>query len=345
MGQGGAKLQDGLLEDFGRSATQKFKNKSEVASIEICANVENITEINTIKQTFTAKLYIEARLMGLAKDDEHNAEMDNVYFQRFGFRNIVEWEDMFRETEACGTDLVLRWRLVGTFEEEMELWDFPLDTQKLQIQFTVSNSNEGKHPVKLEPDLRNSKVRQTNFVLRNVWVLLRDLYFNLEDSDASESARNHTYPILRVVAVVQRRAPYYVWNVYIPMLTFVIMSFMSYFVHKKDVADRMDLSLTLVLTAAAYKFVVAGMLPAVGYLTLLDKYVLACMMFLFLIVVEHGVCSRPPFKMYHMEAMWALAGLYIFINVVFVIRVIYLQFRRRWHRMDATMIKSLRHED
>ena len=45
-------------------------------------------------------------------------------------------------------------------------------------------------------------------------------------------------------------------------------------------------SLTLTLTAAAYKVAIESMTPNIGYLTLLDKYVLGCALFIALTVFE-----------------------------------------------------------
>lgn len=44
--------------------------------------------------------------------------------------------------------------------------------------------------------------------------------------------------------------------------------------------DRLSVTLTLILTAVAYKFVVAASLPQVSYLTILDMHVLVCFVFL-----------------------------------------------------------------
>lgn len=49
------------------------------------------------------------------------------------------------------------------------------------------------------------------------------------------------------------------------------------------------MTLTLILTAVAYKFVVAASLPQVSYLTLLDLHVLACFAFLVVNAVENVV--------------------------------------------------------
>ena len=47
-----------------------------------------------------------------------------------------------------------------------------------------------------------------------------------------------------------------------------------------DVADRLGLSLTLVLTAVAYKLTVASCIPQVSYLTNLDAFVSICFCFM-----------------------------------------------------------------
>ena len=56
---------------------------------------------------------------------------------------------------------------------------------------------------------------------------------------------------------------------------------------RMSTADRLSVTLTLMLTAVAYKFIVASALPQVSYLTSLDTYVLVCFLFLFLISVEN----------------------------------------------------------
>ena len=98
-------------------------------------------------------------------------------------------------------------------------------------------------------------------------------------------------------------------------------------VERTDVASRLSVSLTLVLTAAAYKFVVASMLPAISYFTLLDYYVLSCSLFLFLVVIENGAMSAKtwfghPVNTTAMDAadevvVQSLITLFALMNIVF----------------------------
>lgn len=56
-------------------------------------------------------------------------------------------------------------------------------------------------------------------------------------------------------------------------------------VPQKDAADRMSILLALILSVAAYKSSVAGMLPAKKYLTRLDKYIITAFCGLFVVSV------------------------------------------------------------
>ena len=59
------------------------------------------------------------------------------------------------------------------------------------------------------------------------------------------------------------------------MLIFSFLSLLTFGIPTADVADRLSISLTLLLTSVAFKYAVASLMPPVHYQTLLDGYVLA----------------------------------------------------------------------
>ena len=69
------------------------------------------------------------------------------------------------------------------------------------------------------------------------------------------------------------------------MMTFGLLSFAQYSVTRDEPADRLSITLTLVLTAASYKFATTSMTPAISYITLLDRYVF----FNSLIIVSNAI--------------------------------------------------------
>ena len=66
---------------------------------------------------------------------------------------------------------------------------------------------------------------------------------------------------------------------------------LTYFVNAAQVEDRLGINTTLLLTLAALQFLQGDALPKVPYLTLLDKYLLACFSFLVVLCVENGAVT------------------------------------------------------
>ena len=60
-----------------------------------------------------------------------------------------------------------------------------------------------------------------------------------------------------------------------------------------DLPDRVNLSVTLLLTFFALKFSVAEDLPKLGYLTYIDKKLLCCFFYVVSITISHGCIQHP----------------------------------------------------
>lgn len=109
-----------------------------------------------------------------------------------------------------------------------------------------------------------------------------------ESHDKSASNRGgKNRQILNVTLQVRRNPWYYVYNIVVPIFLIVLMSGSSFVIRPKEIQDRLAASLTLVLTAVAYKYNVMQAVPPVGYLTWLDYYMLMCYVSLFLVVAEN----------------------------------------------------------
>jgi len=90
------------------------------------------------------------------------------------------------------------------------------------------------------------------------------------------------------MVLVSRKPLYAMVNFMLPNFFLVALGFLQFTIPIDEVADRIAVSLTLLLTAAAYRFAITTMVPAVSYLTMLDKYVLACSIFIIIMVIESG---------------------------------------------------------
>jgi len=297
--------------------------------MQIRVNIANITDIDSVQQTFKARVFVTATIPGGASRPGLEDIVDEKYFKGLHIRNAIEEYSTDRKIDVVKEDLQLSWQVSGVFEETMELDNFPFDSQELNVHLRVNNANEDEFPVKLVFQQDASKIQTSLFLLHNTWHLLSGLAFQVTDSDSNLSGRGFTYPNIIIKAKVQRRPLYYVMNVCVPMFSFVCMAFTSFFVPSEDAGDRLALSLTLVLTAAAYKFVVAGMVPALGYLTMLDGFVMWCSFFIFAIVIENAVMSDERMEGYDGHAMAAVACLFCLTNLYYVLHVLWLLWQRR----------------
>ena len=81
----------------------------------------------------------------------------------------------------------------------------------------------------------------------------------------------------------------------LPMALIEALAYGSFAVPREDVADRLSVSLTMVLTAVAFKQIIAAELPNVSYLTLLDVFVLASFASTCLVAFENIVVGQVAF--------------------------------------------------
>ena len=104
-------------------------------------------------------------------------------------------------------------------------------------------------------------------------IIYRDhIAVNVTTSDPSESAAGFVYPRCAFVTTLARRPGYYLTNIVLPMAAITFLTAISAGAVEADgsrlgTGDRLSVSLTLMLTAVAYKFIVASSLPQISYLT------------------------------------------------------------------------------
>jgi len=94
--------------------------------------------------------------------------------------------------------------------------------------------------------------------------------------------------------IIRREPSFFLWNVGFVNFTLVLVSFTVSGIPPSDLADRLSVTLTCMLTSVAFKFVLISMLPVCSYLTLLDRYILASFFLLGLNALENFVVCWLP---------------------------------------------------
>mmetsp|Transcript_41790 Transcript_41790/g.110622 ORF Transcript_41790/g.110622 Transcript_41790/m.110622 type:complete len:384 (-) Transcript_41790:397-1548(-) len=237
----------------------------------------------------------------------------NYYSLQFVETSSARLEHEFNGHHIPGLVHIDMW-IRGTFYEYFELEDFPYDVQKLSIHV---RSTIGEKEYYLVP-----WPKKTGFEMR---CQLPDFTFfdpaliELSDeTDRDGSQRDHR---VIVTAVVRRQPRFYELNVIIMLCMLTTISFVTFFMDARDdLSSNIEITLTLILTAVAFRFSISGKLPTVSYMTVLDKYIMASFLFLMLVVIENLLCALVVPKEYEVLLVIVVAGSWILFNLVFLLR-------------------------
>lgn len=162
------------------------------------------------------------------------------------------------------------------------------------------------------------------------------------------------------LVAVARKPNYHVWTVAVPLALIALMSFGQFSLPLDDdgTSDRMQNTATALLTATAYRTAITTSLPDhLGYLTLMDRFLIACPALLCLNAIETPIALRlgedlpwtHPQQMDHillagLAAIWLLTFSYFAIKARMAFNDARLELGRdRAHIRDignATVAKS-----
>ena len=187
-----------------------------------------------------------------------------------------------------------------------------------ESNFTVDGKPTGIQLVSEEVVGRQSGIlKLSNFCVASFKPLrICDRYVHFDSSltKEDESSSGTIRPILTISVVVGRKPGYYVWNIVVPLLVINGISLGSFAIPSSDTADRLSVSMTMVLTLVAFKLQISDKLPDLSYLTLLDEFVLASFFFVGFISVQNIFSSGEVADMSDDSddlAAWIFVGVYI----------------------------------
>ena len=180
-------------------------------------------------------------------------------------------------------------RVKGDFLEVMELEMYPFDQQALTVSIGLTTRLDGPFPVKFVADQRaKTSLQPDGFKLVETEYVCGEVVL-LGTETGTEGRR---FPRLNISVMISRRPAYALVNVALPLGIVALLAGLQFLVPLEEMESRLSISLTLLLTTAAYKFTISTMVPAISYLTLLDKYVLCSSCFIVLMILESAVVGR-----------------------------------------------------
>lgn len=274
-----AKVAEKAAENAALKAEQKAKRPDEwrgPTKVYFLVFLMDIDAIDDAGQNFTANVYLRLRWQDrrLAHRGEPTRQipLQSVWNPRVLLANQTGpvWESLpdAVQVEADGT-VTYHQRYTGKLSQPLRLSQFPRDKQPFVIQFVAAGYNDDH--LQFVPDTASAGLGITGGSVADE--------LSLPDWEVlSYEARKMTYrPVpgihtagfgLRFEA--ERHISYYLWQVVLPLGVVVVMSWSAFWLGRRDVAARIGVATSSVLTLIAHRFILASLLPRLPYMTRMD---------------------------------------------------------------------------
>ena len=272
---------------------------TEPMAIEINLQITELDHIDELNSQFRFEGYGDFRWCDPRMAFDAEAEGRNVrrYFGLSG--KVPYWDVNLTIANSLGAIEVTRRlvevfpdgriRISGYFNSQVaalfDLRRFPFDDQNFEIQiesFTYNSetveliTNDTR--VSYAPSLYVPEWRITGIDSRIEKTL------NVRDR----------VPFSRAVIElhVARVWGFYVYKLWIPLFLIVALSWSVFWMQGESLANRIRMAATAFLTVVAYQFAIAGSLPKVAYLTIMDRLMIASFVLIALTALESMVVVK-----------------------------------------------------
>lgn len=187
---------------------------------------------------------------------------------------------------------VVHWeqRVRGTFVESFELHHFPYDVQLLTVPIRINSKRDDV--LKRRTVLGHAEdkgvygaVGLKSSATLSEWIIHPiSAVAGLDDRGKK--------PQYTIHIPLHRRHEYFTQNVISIAFAISTLGFSAFGVPSEELADRSSITLTLLLTMVAFKFVISDSLPKVPYTTCLDKYFISCIGLLVVTMVQNAAIAK-----------------------------------------------------
>lgn len=237
--------------------------------------VLNISKIDDAGQNFTANVFLRLRWKDprLANPEGavRQARIEEVWNPRILLANqqgrVARALPEIVQVHPDGTVLYFQ-RYTGKFSQRLMLANFPRDTHSFIVQFVATGYSADE--LTFKPDLVRNVLggSMAKEVSLPDWKILQyetrtDPYNPVEEINAAA---------FEFQFVAQRHMAYYLWQVVLPLVVIVIMSWTAFWIGREHINVRIAVATSSILTLVAQRFVLATLLPKLPYMTRLDYF-------------------------------------------------------------------------
>ena len=215
-------------------------------------------------------------------------------------------------------------------KEILELSRFPFDRQVLKLDISSYRCH-------IEPWNEEKYNREPSFVTPHVTSAgFYNAMWTLERYDAEINNNLLSEHVLYVRLYASRNPRFYMINFGTVNFLIVVLSLTTTAVAHENYHDRASITLTLLLTGVAFKFVVTNYVPPTKYVTLLDQYMLLGLVILGVVAFENYVVSfltKSASDIIDIVICYVIIFCWIVFHIYLVMAVNYGWFRKGWDKV------------
>lgn len=174
---------------------------------------------------------------------------------------------------------------------------------------------------------KTSVVQVTNFCMSGIFELSGLMRMRSSQTYAHSSTTSTVRPLLVMSLSISRYRGSAFWNIEMPMGIITALG-AGTFAGELSALERLGVSVTLLLTAVAYKSMVMADLPRISYLTEIDKYVVACFLAQSLVVVENSLCEHEPIASVDRQLGLAWFAAFVLYSMFYALRSLWQVYQR-----------------
>eukprot|EP01083_Nonionella_stella_P011470 32575_1 len=177
-----------------------------------------------------------------------------------------------------------------TFAEELELQSFPFDCQDLSC--VMHERITGGVRCTFLPELRKPNFGSIDprYSVIDEW----DLETAIIEFGDTEIGSSHAMIVLRLK--VKRRWKVFFYSILLLLACITMLALTAFSLGPEVLGDRLNLLITLILTAIAFSYAVFDQLPNVPYLTYMDQYILGSYGFMVVLMLETSMIRQEFFS-------------------------------------------------
>ena len=248
--------------------------------VEVGVYVLNIGRFDLASGSYTIDFYLSMRCATTA-----NCNLGSFEFMNGRATSIRQIED---------TSVEKFWRIEANLYENLDLQNYPFDSHKLTIK--IEDTNLTKQNLTYVADQRNSGLDSSIVIVG--WSVAA---WSQEVVDHNYQVYNQTYSQY-VFSVTLDRESAHAFEIFIPVffLTFIaLIALLMYGKVSSVLESRILLTASVLVAAVLYQFTLDSTIPALGYLTFVDKFMIAT----YAIIVSCLVFGIMVLKYHHRGAM------------------------------------------